>query len=426
MYRKQIALILCAAMAALLLSGCGKKYSDRSKDVEEVEDTENTLIYWSTYEKDDPQADVISDAVESFTKETGIKARVEFKGDIGIRDGLLSALKDKTRIDLMDGDMDNMNLLLKGKLTDLEELAAKGDYEKTAWPVLLKAARGAGGGKLYTIPFQPEVTVLYYNRQIFEEAGIKEEPVTWEEFLKVCEQIKKAGYTPLTSDDDYITSLMGYHLSRLLGVSGTKRVVDENDWSDKAVKTFAADYEKLVKKGYLSTHAAANHYPEGEKTEFAGGDVAMYLAVSSMPGEIRSIVDSKFTLGCFNYPELKGGKIGTEAAIITSKAFAVPKSAKLKKEAFQLIEWLTKGEWDRELATETGGIPADVENEEWPQELACVKPVFDNVTVRIGAAAGFENKDERTIENIKNCCQKLMAGNIGAKGFVRLLGQDGQ
>lgn len=418
MLKKRLVPALCVCLAAALLAGCGTKYSDRAKDVEVVEDARNTLIYWSSYEQTDPQAEVISDAVKSFTRETGIAAKVEFKGDIGMRDGVLSALNDGTKIDLVDGDLDEMNLVLKDELADLEKPAEESRYDETAHAVLMRAARDAGDGKLLTIPFQPEVTVIYYNRQMFEKAGITEEPLSWKEFLSVCAKLKKAGYTPFTSDDRYAADLMGCHLARLLGSAGAEKLVDASDWSDEAVFRFAGDYSQLYKRGYVSARAASNVYPEGEKTEFAAGDAAMYLADSSMPAEIDSIVDGKFTLGCFNYPELEGGNGGIETAMMTSRAFGVPKSGTMSEEAFQLITYLTKGKWDKRLADETGGIPADAENDEWPEAVACVKPVFDRVTVRLCPAAGLEDKSDSFTRKVRGAYSGLVSGSLDAKAFV--------
>lgn len=275
-----------------------------------------------------------------------------------------------------------------------------------------------------SIPFQSEMTVIFYNRQIFEEAGIKAEPVTWKEFLDVCEKVKKAGYTPFTSDDYYVPSLLGYHLSRKLGTTGVDQIIDKNNWSDSAVLQFAKDYEQLKKKGYLSAFAGRNVYPEGEKTEMAGGDAAMYLANTSMPSEVSSIVDDKFTWGCFNYPELKDGKTGTETAMITSKAFGIPKSSNMSKEAFQLITYLTKGDFDLKLANASSGMPMDTANEEWPEAIACVKPVFEHVSIRLRFAAGLEDKNDELTEKIKSSYSELASGQVNAKGFVTKMKQD--
>ena len=38
---------------------------------------------------------------------------------------------------------------------------------------------------------------IVYNSAIFEEVGVKEFPKTLDEFMVVCEKIKKAGYIPI-------------------------------------------------------------------------------------------------------------------------------------------------------------------------------------------------------------------------------------
>ena len=37
----------------------------------------------------------------------------------------------------------------------------------------------------------------FYNKDVFEEAGITELPTNWDEFTAVCEKIKAIGKTPL-------------------------------------------------------------------------------------------------------------------------------------------------------------------------------------------------------------------------------------
>lgn len=68
-----------------------------------------------------------------------------------------------------------------------------------------------------TIPYQPNVFGFFYNKDLFEQAGIEAEPATWEEFLDVCGKLKDAGITPMTMDDAYATCVIGYHLARLVG-----------------------------------------------------------------------------------------------------------------------------------------------------------------------------------------------------------------
>ena len=68
---------------------------------------------------------------------------------------------------------------------------------------------------------------VFYNEDIFKEAGVEAVPETWEQFLDACEKIKAAGYIPITSDDAYILCNFGYHLARYIGSDGVSKVVKE-------------------------------------------------------------------------------------------------------------------------------------------------------------------------------------------------------
>lgn len=46
-------------------------------------------------------------------------------------------------------------------------------------------------GKLLAIPFTYDVRALYYRTDLFEEAGIAEPPVTWEDFLEVAQALNQ-------------------------------------------------------------------------------------------------------------------------------------------------------------------------------------------------------------------------------------------
>ena len=86
----------------------------------------------------------------------------------------------------------------------------------------MAACRDAGGGTLKTIPYQPNVFAFFYNKDLFEQAGITEEPKTWDEFLDVCEKIKASGVTPIALGNQYswvvchyITTLNGKLFRRI-------------------------------------------------------------------------------------------------------------------------------------------------------------------------------------------------------------------
>ena len=89
----------------------------------------------------------------------------------------------------------------------------------------------------------------------------------------------------------------------------------------------------------------------------------------------------------------------------------------MSKEAFELITFITKGEYDQKLADASIGIPADTTNTEWPALVSCAKPVIENSTARFSWAVGVESNGNMT-PAIKENFIKLMAGTIDADGFV--------
>ena len=66
---------------------------------------------------------------------------------------------------------------------------------KDFFPGLLKD--GQLNGKQYTIPFNKSTPVLYYNAEMFSEAGISAPPKTWDEFKADAQKL--ASYSPSSS-----------------------------------------------------------------------------------------------------------------------------------------------------------------------------------------------------------------------------------
>ncbi len=382
------------------------------------------LVYWSMWEATEPQGQAIQAAVDKFTEDTGVSVDLQFKGRTGIREGLQPALDAGTNIDLFDEDIDRVNSTWGQYLMDLEELAKAADYEATANAGLIAACREVGGGTLKSIPYQPNVFAFFYNQAIFDEAGITAVPTTWEELDAVCAKIKDAGYTPITCDDAYITCMFGYHMSRLVGEPKTEEIVKGGLWDDPSVTATAQAYADFASKGYFSETIASNVWPAGQNQELAMGTAAMYLNGSWLPNEVKDMAGDDFVWGCFSYPAVEGGTDGVDAANYGAQVLAINKDSKNAENAFKLICYITQGEFDKMLSEMSVGIPADSNNSEWPELIACVKPVMDSMNTRYPWAAGAEaNADLTPI--IKENFLKLCGGSIDAQGFVDALKKAG-
>lgn len=401
--------LLSILLAATMLLGCVAAASA------------DTVVYWSMWESTEPQGAAIQAAIDAYQAATGNTVDVQFKGRTGIREGLQPALDAGTTIDLFDEDIDRVNKTWGAYLMDLEELAKKNDYEATAISGLMSACREVADGTLKSIPYQPNVFAYFYNQEIFDEAGVTETPKTWAEFLDVCQKVKDAGYVPVTSDDAYIIETFGYHLSHLIGEAGTHDVVMNGKWAEEpAVLKAAQDFEDMAKKGYFSPTIASSVWPTNQNGELALGEAAMYLNGSWLPNEVKGMTGPDFVWGCFGYPALDGGVDGPEAANYGAQVFAINKESKVADAAFELIKYITKGEYDQKLSQDSIGIPADTTNTEWPAMLAGVQPVMNSLTTRYSWGAGIEDNVDMT-PIIKANVQKLFGGQMTAQEFVDAL-----
>ena len=151
---------------------------------------------------------------------------LQFKGRKGIKEGLIPALDADQQVDMFDGMANKSNY--GERIMCLEELAKAADYEKDTNPVMLELCRSYyEDGKLYEIPYQLKANLYLYNKDLFDQAGVTAVPTNWDEFLDVCQKLKDAGITPLTTDDAYSPQAFGMHLARLIGSDEVEKVVKE-------------------------------------------------------------------------------------------------------------------------------------------------------------------------------------------------------
>ncbi len=76
---------IAAGMSCLsMLFATGAVTVSASDEITEI--PEQSIVYWSMWEEDEPQADVIREAAEAYEEATGISVEIQWKGR-GIRSG---------------------------------------------------------------------------------------------------------------------------------------------------------------------------------------------------------------------------------------------------------------------------------------------------------------------------------------------------
>lgn len=214
-----------------LLFTAGTVPVSASDEITEI--PEQSIVYWSMWEEDEPQADVIREAAEAYEEATGISVEIEWKGR-KISDLIGPALDAGEEIDLFDDDYQRMIQDHSRYLTELDKMAETMNYQTHIMPILREQMKKWNKEQLLTMPYQPYITGVWYDRELWEEAGFTEDdiPETWEGLLKVCRKIKNSdsGLNAMTCDENAVDLLYGYQLARYIGQDAVLRVIRNGTW----------------------------------------------------------------------------------------------------------------------------------------------------------------------------------------------------
>lgn len=411
-----IATILILSVGMIFAGGGSEKATDG-----------DTLVYWSMWNETEAQGKVIKEAAKAYEKKTGTKIEIHWKGR-DVNTLAQPALEAGENIDIFDGyDTDIVTRYAKNGLviplddyiTEVYDTTDGKTYAEVTdaklFDIIRKLSIAGHDGKLYGVPTQGNVRMVFYNMEAFEDAGITKTPTTWDEYLAACEKLLAAGYTPTTVDDAYYDWLFVQHIARIVGADATVKIFTDEDWDNPAVLQMAQDYEDLVARGYMSQYAGSNKFPAGQQ-ELALGEAAMYFNGSWLPNEIFPTTGPDFQWGGFPYPGVEGGiGVNTETNF-GAVYFTVTSLSKQPDKAFDFITFLTSGEYDEKLATDTRGIPVG-NDAEWPPMLANVKEAFAGIT----GLEVINVTNTGAVAKMKTQFGLLLGGEITAEEFVKAM-----
>ncbi len=141
-------------------------------------------------------------------------------------------------------------------LSDLDDVAAAGKWREVLPPAIIEAA--TRDGKFYAVPVNIHgIDWLWYNKQVFADAGIAE-PKTWPEVLAAAQKLKEKGIIGLAQGGQPWQERTLFN-SVLVGYGGTElfyRLYRDNDVD--------AVNEREVQGGGGAVQAASDHGRPGQ------------------------------------------------------------------------------------------------------------------------------------------------------------------
>lgn len=179
-------------------------------------------------------------------------------------------------------------------------------------------------GKIYGLPVSVLPGGVYYSKDLFEKAGISDEPTTMDELNDAVDKLKDADITPIAlgAKDAWPAAHWYYFFAlrecsqKVMTDASTEPDFDDSCWlkAGEDLEDFAGT--KPFNEGYLTT--SAQQGAGSSAGLVANHKAAMELMGAWDPGVIQSLTpDGKplEDLGWFPFPELSSGQ-GAEGALM--------------------------------------------------------------------------------------------------------------
>ena len=222
-------------------------------------------------------------------------------------------------------------------------------------------------GKTYSLPFSVGVVGFWYNKALFEQAGITETPTTWDEYYDVLDQLKAAGIEPISvgAGDKWPAAHYWYYFAlRQCSQDVLSEAVTSLDFSDECFVRAGESLEELIaaepfNAGFLATPAQTG--PTSASGLLATGKVAIQLMGHWEPGVMQGLTEDGTGLGentgWFAFPAVDGGEGEQTAALGGGDAWAVSEGA--PDAAVDFAEYLLSDEVQKGFAELDMGLPTN-------------------------------------------------------------------
>lgn len=389
MKKRILSVVLCAAMVLTMFVGCGKE--GNSDGVQKI-----TWMFW-----DDLNAteDLISkgykDVVDRFNKD------YEGKYHVDVITTNLEEYYTKLNAKVAGKETPDCFIVSPGPNLDVYvnpgKVADLTSYlEEDGWIDTFNGGKGAFSqqtydGKIYAVPLNIAAACVFYNTEMFEDAGITTMPTDYNGLLDACKKLKDKGYTPITisAGTAWCLSMLCGYLCDSEGVDLAKINAGEASWLDSNVVNAV---NKMVELSQYFQDTAAGDTNDVATANFYNGEAAMLIQGSWAIGQINGAnPDFEEKCGVFAFP-------GTNGRVIAkSDSLAMSADTKNPEAVIAFMKYFTDDTAQKYTAEVGGKIPVttvEYDADKAPAELAYVMDVFKNAS----STFGFYNESMASTE----------------------------
>ena len=341
---RSAAVLGTVGFASLLLVACGGKKEDSSSAKNEL-----------TVYVDNGYKSYMEEAAKAFEKESGTKVNIKTGDALGGLDKLSLDNQSGKAPDVMMAPYDRVGGLGNdGQLAEVK-LNKDSKTDKTTESLV------TNGGKVYGAPAVIETLVLYYNKDLLQEApktfGELEELAKDSKYDFAGEDGKNTAFLADWTNFYYAYGLLSGNGGYVFGKNGTdpKDIGLNNQGAIDGIEYAKTWYAKWP-KGLQDTKGAANFI----QTQFQEGKTA---AIIDGPWKAASLKEAKVNYGVATIPTLPNGK--AYSAFGGGKAWVIPAGANHPEAAQKFVDFLTSTDQQKAFYDKTNEVPANTEAREY-------------------------------------------------------------
>ena len=401
MKRKVLAAMLAAALAAGALSGCGNKANAAKTDDTQAQDTadaadsvitENfanvdtngtTVTFW--HSMGGVNGEAMDYLVNKFNDENtdGITVEAVYQGEY---DDTINKLKS-AQIGNMGADLVQIYdlgtrfMIDSGWVIPMQEMIDADGYDISQIEPNIAAYYTTDAG-LYSMPFNSSTPLLYYNKDMFEAAGITEVPTSLPGIAEIGDALLNEG----GAQEVIAISIYGWWFEQFLSKQGLAFVDNENGRTAPATKVvfdenggalnIVSAWKDLFDKGYAPNVGRSGS--DTATTDFTSGKAAMMFGSTASLKQVLQDTGDSFEVGTAYFPAVADGDEGG-VSIGGASLWALNNNDETKAAAtWKFVKFMISPESQAYWNAQTGYFPITTAASEEPvfQENIAQYPQF--------------------------------------------------
>jgi raffinose/stachyose/melibiose transport system substrate-binding protein len=283
--------------------------------------------------------------------------------------------------------------------------------------------------KIWAVPFKMGTVAFFYNKELFEQAGVDGESIeTWDDFLGAVSALKEAGITPIAGGGGDKWPLHFYWSYLVMRNGGQEVFTDAKNGEGEGFMhpAIIKAGEQLAELGALEPfqpgYLAAN-WSQAQGT-FGDGNAAIILSFENAEaGQRNNSADgvgvATENLGRFPFPAVEGGAGETTDTLGGLNGWAVTKNA--PPEALDFLKFLTSAESERAMAEAGMLIPVAIGAEDGVKD-----PLLAKAAAQLAASTWHQNYFDQDLgpavgRVVNDVSVEIVSGQMSAEEGARMI-----